>query len=117
MRLKFYGRNAHTVYWPGTYAPGQVRPQPGKTFVAAEGPNSPARYALDKEPAEVDSDREPAAAEHFARQCRKGGLWAADRETAAFCGVEFQRVEMGADGDFAPAPARAPQPTKKAEAS
>jgi hypothetical protein len=115
MLLKFFGRNAHTVYWPGTYAPGQARPQPGKTFIPAEGRDKPARYVLDKEPAEVDSDKDPEAAAHFARQCKKGGLLAADKETAAHCGVEFVQVAQGADGDWSPVPARAPQ--KKAEAS
>jgi hypothetical protein len=32
-----------------------------------------------------------------AKACRKGALWAADKETAAACGVQFVEVEH-ADG-------------------
>ena len=114
MRLKFLARNEHTVYWPGSRSTGQARQQIGKTFVAGKSPSEPARYALDKQPTEVDSDSPDAP--HAIRQCQKGALWAADRETAAFCGVEFVQVALDADGDFSPAKAPAakkPEPSKE----
>ncbi len=117
MRLKFYGRNAHTVYWPGTYAVGQPRQYFGSRLVAGTGPKDPSRKVVTKEPDECDSDAHPAAAEHFKKQCQRGALWAADKQTADFCGVDFVRVELDADGDWSPAAAARPATPKTKEAS
>jgi hypothetical protein len=103
MKLKFYGRNEHTVHFTGR-SRGQPDRIIGKTFVPANG-KEPPRYALNKDPEEIDS-----ANTELAEKCKRAvanpngaGLWPADKETAAFCGVEFVPVEFDADGDWSPA--------------
>lgn len=116
MKLKFYSRDGHVVRWPGTYAPGQPDRRVGRTFVAAEGRDKPARQIANKDATEIDSEAPEAA--HLVRQCQKGGLWPADQVTAEFCGVAFTKLRQDTDGEWvADRSAASPQPKPKAEAS
>jgi hypothetical protein len=109
MKLKFHSRDGHTVYWPNTKAPGQFARCVGRTFDAGKR-----AYIADKEPSEVDSDHHDAP--HLIRQCQKGGLFAADAATAAFCGVELVTISQDTDGEWIRATAKAPSsPNKKPE--
>jgi hypothetical protein len=100
MQLAFYARAGHVVAWPGSAAPGQPRRFVGRSFVASPDKKAGVvgAYVADKEPAKVDSDHPDAA--HLVRQCQKGGLWAADADTARACGVELPRLDQDADGEW-----------------
>lgn len=103
MKLKFLARDGHTVRWPGLPATGQIHRAVGRTFIAGDPTKrEPARLAADAQPVELDSEHENAP--HLIRQCQKGGLWAADAETTAFCGVDLVELAQDTDGEWIAAP-------------
>jgi len=117
MGLKFLPRAGHLVGFAGGRTYGQIARYVGRSFKAAAAPGQAGAFIASAEPVEVPEDSSDAV--HLIRQAQKGGLWAADEATAAACGVEFVRLERGADGEWSPAasPARAPKkPEPKAEA-
>ena len=107
MQLKFYARGDLLVTLPG-FAPigGQPLLRVGRDFVRGvyvqDDPtkSTPASYPATKEPFTVDSDSAPG------RRLKKliardESLWAADKETAAECGVPFVELEFK-DGSWVP---------------
>jgi hypothetical protein len=123
MKLKFLARDGHTVRWPGLPSTGQIHRAVGRSFVPGNpAKREPSRLSADESPTEIDSDSPQAP--HLIRQCQKGGLWAADADTAAFCGVEFVELARDTDGEWIAAQkkqsatsraARAAEPERKAE--
>jgi hypothetical protein len=103
MKLKFLARRGpdgvpRFVNVPGPLVQGQPMLRVGRSWSPATGPGSPSENRATKEPFEISSTDQ--AAPHLARQCQKGGLWAADKATAEFCGVEFVNVTQDADGEW-----------------
>lgn len=101
MELKFFARAGHCVPY-GTRAPGHVRRYVGRAY---EGVNDKeagvvGRLVASKEP-QVIAETDPQFAD-IVWHAKQGGLWAADKATADFIGVEFVAVEVGRDGEFAP---------------
>lgn len=103
MILKFYAREDALVRYPGlTPRAGQPARYVGRDFIAGEtapipGTDKrqtmkPASNPAKPQPDEFDS--ESAEGQALMRHCRKNGLWAADKDTAAACGVEFVPVEL-----------------------
>lgn len=116
MRLKFRARAGGVVNWPGAKIQGHLPRYVGRHFVASEKPGVAGAYAADKDAVELDPSSEDAP--HLIRQCKKGGLWAADAETAAHCGVEYVNLTQDDDGEWiaarsAPKPAPAKAEPKK----
>jgi hypothetical protein len=97
MQLKFYAKKDHVVHWPGPKFTGQRHDYVGRKFEkasddkAAKAAGVLGVHAALKEAAEIDSAA--PGADDLIRYCRKGGLWPADADTAAACGVEFTKVE------------------------
>lgn len=100
--LKFYAREDALVRYPGIVAAfGQAPRYIGREFLIGEAERGadgkmrttkPASHPATKDPAEfVDGTPEAEAAK---RHCRKGALWAADKATAAACGVAFVETEF-----------------------
>ncbi len=118
MKLKFHSRRDNKVAWPGANTYGQPPRYIGRSFSPGDGKTIAASHPATKEPDVVDTDTAATRdVEHIVRQCRKGGIWAADAATAAACGVEFVSVTQDADGEWiASAPAK-PQPAPKKAAS
>lgn len=118
MKLKFLARRDHKVAWPGANFPGQPPRYIGRTFQVGDGKSTAAVHPASKEPDVVDTETtESRDVEHITRQCRKGGIWAADEATAAACGVEFVKVSQDADGEWIAGPAKAQPAPKKTAAS
>jgi hypothetical protein len=104
MKLRFYAREDQLAREPGQRpAIGQAARYIGRTFVPAkkerqngadvvvEAASNPAS----KDAAEFDSERIDAAdLDALKRHVRKGAIWCADAETAAFCGATFVPVEF-----------------------
>lgn len=106
MKLRFYARAGCLENWPGSKAVGQPPRYIGRTFVASDKPGVLGALVADREPVELD-DGSPDAP-RLMRKCLKGGLWPADKETAARCGVDFVAVEQDADGEWVARKATAP---------
>ncbi len=107
MKLKFHSRDGRTQPVPGTAARGQPREIVGRRLTV-EGKSM--RHVATAEPFECDADSALGAA--LKRAAMRGDIWCADAATAAFCGIEFQRLERDADGEWIAAKAPAPAPTK-----
>ncbi len=117
--LKFYAREDALVRYPGIVpAIGQAPRYIGREFLMGEAERGadgkmrttkPASNPATKDPAEFAEGTAEAAA--VMRHCRKGALWAADKDTAAACGVEFVAVEFK-DGVWVKATAK---PSKRIE--
>lgn len=109
MKLRFYPKPG-MLSWDPERRPNVAGGAPagyvGRTLVRAvkEGERviKPAYYKANSEPYEVFAGTH--SGRRLAKLCLRGELWAADESTAAFCGVSFQRVVQGKDGEWAPAP-------------
>ncbi len=118
MKLKFHSRRDHKVAWPGANFSGQPPRYIGRSWLAGDGKSAAAVHPASKDADEVDTETTASAdVEHIKRQCRKGGLWPADRETATACGVEFASVTQDADGEWIAGSAKAQPAPKKTAAS
>ena len=112
MKLRFYPRPGMLCWDPErrpTQAGGHPAGYVGRHLVRAKRDGDgnitqSAFYAANDEPYEV------FAASHSGRRlaklCRRGELWPADKETAAYCGVKFVRVEKGDGGEWVEAKSR-----------
>lgn len=120
MKLRFHSRAGHKVAWPGANFSGQPPRYIGRSWLAGDGKTTAAVHPATKDPDVVDTETtESRDVEHIMRQCRKGGLWAADEATAAACGVEFVKVTQDADGEWfvGSAPKRSSAAAEKPRAS
>ncbi len=120
MKLKFHSRRDHKVAWPGANNFGQPPRYIGRSFVIGDGKTEAAVHPANKEPDVVDTETtESRDVQHIVRQCSKGGLFPADRETAAACGVEFVSVTLDSDGEWVvgSAPKRSSAAADKPKAS
>jgi len=121
VKLKFYARGDKLVLYPGIQTPnGHSARYIGREFVPAiltddrKKVLKPASNPASESPFECDS--ESAVGQRLARLVRVDAidppLYAADPETAAYCGVPFVKVSF-ADGawseEVAPAPSRSPK--------
>lgn len=119
MKLRFYARADELVGHPEQLAYGFRTGAPkryiGRTHVVGEYQESPefkvirpASYPAVEAPEEFDTKHLHAAGVQFLqRKTQKGGLWPADAETAAFCGVPLVPVKF-VDGEWIEAPASKP---------
>jgi len=106
--LKFHAKADLLVNVPGVLpSKGQPVRRVGRKFIPAKKDAKgvviePASYPATKEPHECEADSPAACA--LAKQCRRGVLYAADRETAEYCQVDFVDIELkdGAWGERAP---------------
>ncbi len=76
---------------------------------------SPAAYKANDKPYETFAAGR--SGRRLAKLCLRGELWAADKETATFCGVKFVECEQDDDGEWVPKAAKKggkkPQPPKE----
>jgi hypothetical protein len=87
MKLRFAAREDLLVREAGTtYRAGSPARYYGRSFDAATR-----GYPANAEPYAVEAESDDG--QRSAKQCRKGALWAADKETAAAVGVEFVEIE------------------------
>jgi hypothetical protein len=113
MKLKFLSRAANMVSWPGPKSTGQLPRYVGRTYIPSDRPGVAGVFKADSEPSEIDSENHDAP--QLVRQCAKGGLWAADQQTASACGVPFQALQQGPDGEWITKAAQPARADKKAE--
>lgn len=96
MTLKFHPAPDRVAKKPEARVAGHAQPYIGRKFDAESR-----EFRALADPAEVPDDGSKRT-QRFKRLCAKGALLPADEATAQACGVEFVRVEQGADGEFRP---------------
>jgi len=110
MKLSFLPREDALVREAGVHPRiGEATRYYGRSFDAATR-----GYPANEKPFEVESESEDG--QKCARQCRKGALWAANKETAATLNVELVETEFK-DGVHFAKPTKAEKAAEPAKAT